>query len=407
MGCRVAGAVLLAGSVAVTSWGKEPLLNPPSETRLAEVDAYLLEKVYRSADAEASLALVQNDPAWDALIQKHDIRLLGGPMIGQVTPGAAAVWVRTPKAAKVEWVLQGAGRKHVTKTVRTSADGDFAAVLHVDGLKPFTRYHYTLRVNGESVFADGEWPSFRTAPEAGSKEQFSIGFGGCSRYVPKNEGIWRTIANEQPQAFLFLGDNIYIDEPSWRGRQRAMYYRRQFRPDYQALTSGTAMAAIWDDHDFGKNDCAGGPLPFEPAWKPKAWEVFRENWINPAYGGGSERPGCWFDFSVGDVDVFMTDGRYYRDFKAGTMLGPDQKAWLKKRLKASTATFKVIGSGTLFTKHADKGDKDSWWGVKEEREELFSFIEAEGINGVVLVTASRLLILRRGLIDLSIQIAHG
>ena len=85
----------------------------------------------------------------------------------------------------------------------------------------------------------------------------------------------------------------------------------------------------------------------------------------------------------------MTDGRYYRDFKKGTMLGPAQKKWLKEKLRASTATFKVIASGTLWTETADKGGKDSWWGVPEEREEIFSLIEEEKINGVFLLSADR------------------
>ena len=85
----------------------------------------------------------------------------------------------------------------------------------------------------------------------------------------------------------------------------------------------------------------------------------------------------------------MTDGRYYRDFKKKTMLGPVQKQWLLNALKNSKATFKVIASGTLWTETADKGGKDSWWGVKEEREEVFSLIDKEKIGGVILLSADR------------------
>ena len=71
------------------------------------------------------------------------------------------------------------------------------------------------------------------------------------------------------------------------------------------------------------------------------------------------------------------------------MLGPVQKKWLLAKLKASKATFKVIASGTLWTETADKGGKDSWWGVKEEREEIFSLIDKEKIGGVILISADR------------------
>jgi len=147
--------------------------------------------------------------------------------------------------------------------------------------------------------------------------------------------------------------------------------------------------AVYDDHDLGVDDSSGGPGRFKPTWKFESWKVFRENWNNPAYGGGDELPGCWFDFSIGDVDFFMLDNRYYRSFEDGTMLGPEQKEWLLAKLKASDATFKVLASGTLWTEHADKAGRDSWWGVKEERNEIFDFIETENIGGVILLSADR------------------
>jgi len=182
---------------------------------------------------------------------------------------------------------------------------------------------------------------------------------------------------------------VYVDQPKYRNLQRLYYYRRQLRPEYRRMSASAAIYAIWDDHDFGANDCAGGLDPFVPDWKVPVWKVFQENWINPYYGGGPDQPGCWFDFSIGDVDFFMTDGRYYRSFADGTMLGPAQKQWLLERLAASKATFKVIASGTLWTEHADKGGGDSWWGVKKEREEIFSLIDREKIGGVILISADR------------------
>jgi alkaline phosphatase D len=171
--------------------------------------------------------------------------------------------------------------------------------------------------------------------------------------------------------------------------QRAYYYRRQVNPHFRRLSSTTGIYAIWDDHDFGKNDTAGGLAPFEPDWKLPVYKVFRQNWVNPYYGGGPERPGCWFHFSLGDVDFIMTDGRYYRDFKQGTMLGPAQKEWVKARLRAADGKFVVLASGTLWTEHADKGGADSWWGVPEERNEIFQTIVDERIPGVILISADR------------------
>jgi alkaline phosphatase D len=271
--------------------------------------------------------------------------------------------------------------------VSTQARQDFTALLDVTGLTADTAYGYDILVDGESVFDEAQ-PVFRTHPAKGQRAKFTVGFGGGARYNPAKERMWEVIAGHAPRAFLFLGDNVYIDQPESRTKQRVHYYRRQLRPEYQRLTASTAIYAVYDDHDLGENDCAGGPDPFLPDWKFQSWKVFRENWNNPSYGGGDTYPGCWFEFSIGDVDFFMLDNRYYRDFENGTMLGSVQKQWLLSRLKASEATFKVIASGTLWTEHADKGGKDSWWGVRGEREEIFSLIDRE-VEGVILLSADR------------------
>ena len=384
----------LAAGICAPCCAKPPLPTPTETPIVGEADALILEKLYASADADAGLMSLQNDAAYRKLIDKHDLRLFSGPMLGDVTDRSAKIWLRTAKPAAVEVVatVLSTGKEAATASGRTSGKRDLTIVLALTGLSPLTRYAYDVRIDGQSalhVLGLPERPTFQTAPAKGQRAKFSIGFGGGARYVPEKERIWDTIAKDRPQGFLFLGDNIYIDEPRWRNKQRAMYYRRQMRPEYRRMIASTACYAIWDDHDFGANDVAGGPFVSKPDWKVPVWNVFRENWVNPAYGGGEELPGCWFDFHIGDVHFFMTDGRCYRSFKDKTMLGPKQKAWLLSGLKNSKATFKVVSSGTLWTEHADKGGKDSWWGVPEEREEIFSTIDEHKIGGVVLLSADR------------------
>ena len=151
--------------------------------------------------------------------------------------------------------------------------------------------------------------------------------------------------------------------------------------------------AIWDDHDFTVNDGEGGPEIDYPSWKRPVWETFKNQWANPYYGGGAEHPGCWFDFSIGDVDFFMLDCRYYREnpqeYKDPSMLGAYQKSWLKQKLQNSKATFKVIASSVPWAKDTKPGSDDTWDGFPGEREELFSFITKNNIAGVLLISADR------------------
>lgn len=382
---RMLSGILLAILPATTvSFAKPPIPTPRETPVVGDMDHYFLESMYGLKESDAGLQHVVDSPEFRELVAKHDLKLLGGPMLGCVTDHGARIWVRTTEAASVQVVMDGQS----SKVVKTSAEMDYSALLDLDDLQPSTSYTYDVLVNGESVFANQK-PTFQTYPSKTEKAKFSVAFGGGARYNPPKEKIWDVIAGRSPDGILLLGDNVYIDQPKSRTKQRVHYYRRQLRPEFQRLTASTSVYAVYDDHDLGVDDSSGGPRRFKPSWKFESWKVFRENWNNPAYGGGDELPGCWFDFSIGDVDFFMLDNRYYRSFEDGTMLGPEQKEWLLAKLKASDATFKVLASGTLWTEYADKGGRDSWWGVKKERNEIFDFIETENIGGVILLSADR------------------
>jgi len=328
------------------------------------------------------------------LWKQKGVELIHGPMLGCVTDTRATFWVRTAGEATVQVVLSTSPQLEspiTSPAVKTAAAKDFTCVVAVDALKPDTAYHYTVQVDGKAALS-APYPAFRTAPGVGAKARFQIGFGGGAAYYPPNERMWDTIASHKPLAFLLLGDNIYIDAPQSPDLQRYGYYRRQSRAEFRRFTASTAIYAVWDDHDFATNDCIPGPDVEKPAWKIPVWRLFRENWNNPAYGGGEKQPGCWFDLSIGDVDFILTDSRYYRtDPKEpkASMLGPAQKGWLLEKLKASKATFKVLANGVPWALGAKPRSLDTWEGYKEEREEIFAFIERQKIDGVVLLSADR------------------
>lgn len=319
--------------------------------------------------------------AWHSEVKPS--KLIHGPMLGDMSDVAASFWVRTAQVVDVEVRLKDQPEK--SDRNRTSPDTDYTAVLTLSELSPDTEYTYEVLVDGQLVATD----QMRTFPKHGSAGQFSVGFGGGAGYVPEWERMWDNILSFRPDAFLMLGDNVYIDQPESSITQQYCYYRRQSRPEWRRLTARTAIFSIWDDHDFGTNDCVPGPEIERPTWKRKVWNTFRHNWVNPGYGGGSDQPGCWYDFQIADVHFLMLDGRYYRDLNGGSMLGPVQKQWLKEKLTESTATFKVIASPVPFTAGIKQGSRDPWDGFPEEREEIFQHIESNRIPGVLLIAADR------------------
>ena len=326
------------------------------------------------------------------LAQKYGTELLHGPMLGCVTDSSAKFWVRTANEVPVQILINAGGTRSSAITspvVRTTKEKDYTAVLEVKGLKSDTRYYYTLLVDGN--IQPRRWV-FSTFPASGSASRFRVGFGGGAGFTPQHERMWDTIATFNLPAFLFLGDNVYIDHPTKQAIKQYCYYRRQSRIEYRDFTASTAIYAIWDDHDFTTNDAGGGPEILRPYWKIPVWRTFTNNWVNPYYGGGEIQPGCWFDFSIGDVDFFMLDGRYYRTKSRVTnpsMLGDAQKIWLFKKLKSSKATFKVIASPVPWSYGAKPGSNDPWQGYKTERELIFTFLKSNKIDGVLLIAADR------------------
>jgi len=341
------------------------------------------------------LGPLTSSKAFGDFAAKHPVELIHGPVPGAVTDRRVRFWVRTVHEVPVQVVLtppKGAGEAVHSPEVRTRADRDFTAVIEVAGLTPDTRYGYEVRVAGKAVALDPP-PSIRTFPAPGAKARFQVAFGGGAGYTPKHEHMWDTIAKHKPLAFLAMGDNVYIDTPKVPSTQRYCYYRRQSRPEYRRFAASTATFSIWDDHDFGDNDCVGSPGIDDIPWKMPVWRLYRENWPNPSYGGGEKCPGVWYDFSIDDVDFFMLDCRFYRvkgtKDAPGTMLGPVQKKWLLERLGQAKGTFKVLASSVPWSKGTKPGSKDTWDGFDEDREEIFQFIQKNRIEGVFLISADR------------------
>ncbi len=327
-------------------------------------------------------------------LARLDRELVHGPMVGSVTGTTARIWVRTANESDVQ-VAAGTGTDFRgqlrSATARTSSESDYTAVAEIVGLRPDTTYRYEVILDGDSV-SGPDYPSFRTFPERGKPSRFNVGFGGGAGYVTRNERVWDLIRSHDPLAFLFLGDNVYLDFPVGpNSLHYYTYYRRQSREEFRRLTASTAIYAIWDDHDCATDDVWMGPYKDKPPWKLPSWRQFRENWVNPGYGSEGW-PGVWFAFSIGDVDFFMLDGRFYRTnpyANEKTMLGPAQKGWLLDQVKRSTATFKVLVSPVPWS-FDTKGDAvDTWNGFRAERAEIFDFLAENEIEGVFLLSADR------------------
>jgi alkaline phosphatase D len=211
------------------------------------------------------------------LAKQRKIRLIHGPVVGAVTATSARFWVRTASEAPVKIIVtdeKGLMDKPVSNTAAAGKENDYTCVVEVTGLRPGTRYVYQVEIDGAKIALDPK-PSFRTFSDTARPAKFTIGFGGGAGYTPWLERMWLTILKHSPSAFLLLGDNVYIDTPEVPETQRYCYYRRQSRPEYRQFAAVTPIYAIWDDHDFGTNDCWSSQSLDDPPWKMDTAEESR------------------------------------------------------------------------------------------------------------------------------------
>jgi alkaline phosphatase D len=303
----------------------------------------------------------------------YESTLTHGPMLGAVDADRARVLVRTDATRRVGLRMFDANdlsRSRVAAWAYPSPARDYTAVLEVAGLTPASRYTYFFEVDGvpaSSVL------TLTTAPPKGAPRTTRVAFGSCSRVDA--QPIFARIRDAAPDLFFFIGDNHYGNTDDL-GSLRWNYRWALERPERAALLAETPTLATWDDHDFVGNNTTGSA-----PGKERALRAFREYWANTAYGT-VDTPGVFSRYSHGALDFFLLDDRYYRGLD-GTMLGVAQTAWLRDELAASTATFKVLLSGSQWTAH---GSGDSWAAFPAARTALFDFFRDQGIGGVVLLS---------------------
>ncbi|MBD3386178.1 alkaline phosphatase [candidate division KSB1 bacterium] len=318
-----------------------------------------------------------------------DTILIHGPMKGAITTKSAKIWLRTVDESDVKIVVsKNNGNVIGTFSGDTKAEKDYSVEIPVTDLEPSTEYTFQIIIDGRQTAKNY---SFKTYPER-DEDKIAIGFGGGAGYTDKHERIWDTLATYSLDAFLMLGDNVYVDLPEMPGAfHDYTYYRRQSRPEYRRFLQSTNIYAIWDDHDAAIDDIWMGPYIDKPEWKLPMLRHFERQWVNP-FNGLEKAPGCYFNFSVGNVELFMLDCRFYRTnpFKEErTMLGPDQKEWLKEKILESNANVKVIVSSVPWALAAKPGSKDTWAGFEAERREIFKFLTDNSIDRVILLSADR------------------
>ncbi|TDK42916.1 alkaline phosphatase family protein [Algoriphagus formosus] len=229
-----------------------------------------------------------------------------------------------------------------------------------------------------------------------SKDEITrIAFGSCNRQ-DSPQPLWQSIVADNPELWIWMGDNIYGDSPNM-DTLRAKYNRQNQVESYQALKRNSKIIGIWDDHDYGIND--GGKYF---AQKAASQQLMLDFLDVPQAAPERKREGAYAAhlFGKGEnlVKVILLDARYHRDTLMridrvyqpnvdGQILGEEQWKWLENELKTSPAKVNLIVSGIQFlpTQHA----YEKWANFPQERERLLSLIAASGAKTPILLSGDR------------------
>ncbi|WP_246039471.1 alkaline phosphatase D family protein [Glycomyces buryatensis] len=368
-------------------------------------------------------------------------QLTHGIQAGDVTADSAVVWTRADRAG--EMIVEVADRPDFNgaRTIRgprLNERHDFTGKVRVKGLEPGSVVHYRVRAEGERSSQDLTG-SFTTAPDAPQdiRFQWSGDLAGQGWGINPDQGgyrIFQTMAETQPDFFICSGDFNYADGPltdtvtlpdgtTWRNTvteekrkvaETLDEYRGQYKynlidDNLRAYLANVPMINQWDDHEVVNNWYPGEILDL-PAYTEKNVDVLATR-ARQAFGeytpssldcDGEGR--IYRRIAYGPLlDVFVLDMRTFKDANdangepTGQILGQTQLSWLKRELRRSKATWKVIAAdlpiglivpdGSAAQEGIAQGEDGSPLGREAEIADLLSYAKRKGVKNMVWLTA--------------------
>lgn len=367
-----------------------------------------------------------------------------GIMVGEVTPASALVQVRLTGTDRlvngdvpgapgvVEFLLRPIDDKNkkpkssredrpASQLIEATAERDFIARASFTGLSPGTEYVCRTRIGpDEKTLREGPQARFKTlpGPDAAVPAQFVVvtgmnyaKFHGDDRIDRKQHLVenntklppayagpdkhlgypaLKTILAMNPDFFVGTGDNVYYDTPKKPRAETVSEMRRKWheqfvQPRYRDLFA--AVPTYWeiDDHDYRVDDCdnTGDYAPSPELGRRMMLEQL------PVAPADDENAKTYRTHRVTrDLQIWLTENRMYRspnampDGPGKSIWGREQKEWLKRTLRESDATFKVLISPTPMIGPDDLRKKDNHanvGGFRHERDEFFKWLKQTGI----------------------------
>ena len=230
------------------------------------------------------------------------------------------------------------------------------------------------------------------------RELTTIALGSCNRQ-DLEQPMWPFILENNPQLWIWLGDNIYGDTEDMNV-MKEKYLRQKSHPGYRQLREKAMIVGTWDDHDYGTND--GGK---EYPRKEESKMLMLDFLDVPVEATVRSREGAYQSYMYGPpgrrVKVILLDARSFRDDiertsppnrrylpnPDGDILGEQQWKWLEEELTGSPAQVHLIGSGIQFIPEEHAFEK--WANFPKARQRLFDLLAQTRPGLPVLLSGDR------------------
>lgn len=210
---------------------------------------------------------------------------------------------------------------------------------------------------------------------------FTFCTASCAR-TGSDHRVFETIHELDPLLFLHLGDMHYENIARADPKAFARAFRKVLSaPRQSALYGSRATAYVWDDHDYGPNN-SDRTSPSRGA----AFRAYREHVPHYPLLSGAALRTIHQAFDIGRVRFLLSDLRADRDppGKNASMLGAEQKAWLKEELRQAKRYALVVWASSV----GWLGNRPDKWGggYSEERDEIAATIREAGVDNLLVVS---------------------
>ncbi|MCK4872987.1 MAG: metallophosphoesterase family protein [Phycisphaerales bacterium] len=318
--------------------------------------------------------------------------------------------------AEGDWPADGETGVLETGPVPLDAWAMYSGTATMSNLTPGTSYSYQVRLFPESdpgsFYETSEARGFQTMPNEPTTIRFGWAVGHDQGGLAKPYQLYHWYAQRDYDFVVHLGDYIYTDHgtsataPATTTAGYLLEYLNASDDRYMhEFTQHRALFMMWDDHEVW--DAFGSdwrdPLNMNPSGADPTVTEY-ELFIRARLAFNTWFSDGFLDLPVpGTQEAEFTDREYYRswqtarcnfilldtrsfqDVAVGTMIGPEQKAWLLDELASNTKPFVFMLSPSTWGDVIWIFDNWHYSPFRAERDAIETFFQEQTSTGYMFI----------------------